>query len=46
MGDNVKFTWKTNDIVVETISSTLLRIKRVFKADEKFSYVWGEDYIA
>jgi hypothetical protein len=32
-GDNVKFIWTTNDVVVEKVSSSLLRIKRVLKAN-------------
>ena len=40
-GDNVKFIWITNNIVVEKVSSGLLRIKRVFKANETFTYAWA-----
>jgi hypothetical protein len=43
-GDNLKFTWKTQGLDIEKVSATLVRIKRVFKADEKFTYEWNEDY--
>ena len=42
-GDNVRFTW-TNPQSVERVSATLLRIKRVFAANEKVSFIWAEDY--
>jgi hypothetical protein len=41
-GDNVKFLWQTQGLNVEKESAGLLRIKKVFKANEKASFVWGE----
>ena len=42
-GDNLKFSWATG-FTVEQVSSSLMRIKRMFAANEKFSFVWSEDY--
>jgi hypothetical protein len=43
-GDNVKFTWLSNEVLVEKVSSSLLRLKRVYKPNETYTYVWSEDY--
>jgi hypothetical protein len=43
-GDNLRIFWKTQDLNIEKVSATLIRIKRVFKPNEKFAYEWTEDY--
>jgi len=43
-GDNNQFTWITLGLNIQKVSSTLLRISRVFKANEQFSYQWSENY--
>ncbi len=43
-GDNLKLNWKTQNLNVQKVSASLYRIKRVFKADETFVFVWSEDY--
>jgi len=43
-GDNLRITWKNQGINIEKVSATLIRIRRVFKPDEKFAYEWNEDY--
>jgi hypothetical protein len=41
-GDNVKFIWQTQGLNIEKESTSLHRIKKVFKANEKAKFVWGE----
>lgn len=43
-GDNLKINWKTLGLNVQKVSASLLRISRVFNANEQFSYLWSEDY--
>lgn len=43
-GDNVKINWKSQNINIEKVSATLLRVTRIYKADEKYSLLWSEDY--
>ena len=39
--DNNQFDWKTTGLNVEKVNAGLLRISRVFKANEKMSYIWS-----
>lgn len=43
-GDNVKINWATKGLDIEVVSANLLRVKRVFAADETFTYLWNESY--
>lgn len=37
-------TWKNDGFSIEKVSASLIRLKRIFKANQKFSYLWNESY--
>lgn len=43
-GDNLKFDWQTTGLNIEKVNVNLQRITRVFAPNEKFSFLWNEDY--
>ena len=43
-GDNVKYRWNVGDNHVEKVSSSLYRITKFFKPNEKVTFLWSEDY--
>lgn len=40
-GDNVNFSWKTQGLTIEKKSANTIKIKRIFGANQKISYLWS-----
>ena len=44
-GSNLALTWRSpSDFAIENTSSSLIKLKKVFKANEKYAFLWNENY--